>query len=450
MLHVSEEVKAIITNFSQSLPPNIQLETAFEQAPAVNQKIDEFSTSLWQGMLLVGLVIVLFIGVRAASIIVINIPLCILVGLALLNFSGFNIQQFSIAGLILALGLLVDNGIVIVESINHYLKEGLPPKEAAIKGTSDVGYAILSSTLTTILAFYPLTQLGKGAGELIKSLPIIVSLTLLISLILALTLSLILAGKFMRLKQGRHSRWIDRFTTFLSEKLYRPALNFCLRYSWLMMILCILLLVGSISLFPKIGVSLLPPADKPMVFIEITTPTGTNFKGTDKAVRFVEQVLDTIPFVKNYASNIGHRNPQVYWNRLSTNLESNEADILVNFKYWDNRFFYGTLADMRRIFETYSDAHIKIKEMKINSIAFPIDFSIIGSNPDNLKALSAKVVQILKSTPGIINVFNPLNLNKTGLSVELNHKKAGLIGLSPLTFDQTIRASLSGFPVGNV
>ncbi|MEO1258418.1 MAG: efflux RND transporter permease subunit [Bacteroidota bacterium] len=450
ILHVSKDVKRVATDFSNACPPNIQLKTAFEQAPAVSQKIDEFSTSLWQGMILVGLVIVLFIGFRAASIIVINIPLCILVGLALLNLSGFSLQQFSIAGLILALGLLVDNGIVIIESINHYLKEGLPPKEAAIKGTGDVGYAILSSTLTTILAFYPLTQLGKGAGELIKSLPVIVTLTLLISLVLALTLSPILAGKFMRLKEDRHSRLIDRFTRWLTEKVYRPVLRFCLRHSWLMMGLCILLLAGSLSLFPKIGVSLLPPADKPMVFIEITAPKGTNFQGTDKAVRFVEQVLDTVPFVKNYSSNIGHRNPQVYWNRLSTNFESNEADVLVNFQHWDNELFYNTLAGMRNVFDTYSEANIKIREMKINSISYPIDFSVVGPDPDTLKSLSAKVVQILKTTPGIVNILNPLELNKTGLSVELNRQKAGLIGLSPLTFDQTIRAGLSGLPVGSV
>jgi len=449
ILQVATAIKKVEAKFAPTLPPNIRLAIAYEQASAVKEKIDNFSINLLQGMVLVGAIILLFIGWRAAVIIITTIPLCILVGLAILNGSGFALQQVSIAGLILSLGLLVDNGIVVIESIDRYLKEGLAPKEAAIKGTSDVGFAIISSTATTILAFFPLTQLGMGGGEMIKALPLTVTLTLLISLVLSLTLSPILASKIMRIPKKEHG-FMERFLEATTNKIYRPILHFCLRFGWIVLAAAIALLVFSISLFPKIGVSLLPPADKPMVLINVSAPKGTNLNSTDKAVRYVEQILDTIPYVKNYATNIGHSNPQVFFNRQSINFESYEAQLLVNFDYWDAQQFYKTINQLRQIFKQNTNARIKVIELKMNTTNTPIEFVVIGNHQDTLKKISQLIATKLKETPGIINVSNPLEVDKTGLNIELNKEKAGLINLSAAHFHQTIRASLSGLSLGEV
>ncbi len=450
ILQVATAIKKVEAKFAPTLPPNIRLATAYEQASAVKEKIDSFSINLLQGMVLVGAIILLFIGWRAAVIIITTIPLCILIGLAILNGSGFALQQVSIAGLILSLGLLVDNGIVVIESIDRYLKEGFAPKEAAIKGTSDVGFAIISSTATTILAFFPLTQLGMGGGEMIKALPLTVTLTLLISLVLSLTLSPILASKIMRTPKKEQHSFIERFLETITNKVYRPTLHFCLRFGWLVLALAIALLVFSVSLFPKIGVSLLPPADKPMVLINVSAPKGTNLNSTDKAVRYVEQILDTIPYVKSYATNIGHSNPQVYFNRQSIDFESYEAQLLVNFDYWEPQQFYKTINQLRQIFKQNSNARIKVIELKMNTTNTPIEFVVIGNHQDTLKKISKLIATKLKETPGIINVTNPLEVDKTGLNIQLNKEKAGLINLSAAHFNQTIRASLSGLSIGEV
>ncbi|MEL6943500.1 MAG: efflux RND transporter permease subunit, partial [Bacteroidota bacterium] len=150
ILQVSEQVRAIGGAFQEQLPPNIALETAFEQAPAVEARVNGFFNNLLQGVLLVGLIIFIFLGWRASSIIITIIPLCIVIALAILNGAGYGLQQLSIAALVIALGLLVDNGIVVLENISRFLKEGYSKREAAAKGAGEVAPAIISSTVTTL------------------------------------------------------------------------------------------------------------------------------------------------------------------------------------------------------------------------------------------------------------------------------------------------------------
>ncbi|MEM1120094.1 MAG: efflux RND transporter permease subunit, partial [Bacteroidota bacterium] len=451
ILNTSAAIQEIEAKFRTDLPPNMELFTAFEQAPAVEARINDFFVNLLQGVLLVGLVILLFLGWRPALVIMLIIPLCILVALSMLNGLGFGLQQISIAALVLALGLLVDNGIVVVENINKFLETEDNAKDAAAEGTSEVGYAIISSTVTTLLSFYPLTQLGGGAGEFLKSLPITVILTLLVSLVLALTLSPILASKLLKKRKNQQLSIIGRGLEWFTAKVYRPVLQFSLKRGWIVLLGAIVLTAYSISLFPAIGVSFFPTADKPLLLVDIETPEGTNIETTDKAVRFVESVLDTMPYVKDYSGNVGNTNPQVYYNRTTRRGVNNYGQVMVNFTHWDAGRFQRTIFQLRRDFANFPGAKITLSELKNGApTTAPIDIQIFGENLDTLKNLAEKVENILKNTDGVINVENGLSVDKTELSIALNKEKAGLLNLSYLGFDQTVRASLTGLQVDEI
>ena len=451
ILKTAEQISAIETEFRKTLPPNIELKNAFEQAPAVEARINDFFNNLLQGVLLVGLVILLFLGWRSAFIIMIIIPLCMLISLAILSGIGFGLQQISIAALVMALGLLVDNGIVVVENINRFVAKGIPLKEAAAKGTREVGYAVVSSTVTTLLSFFPLTQLGYGAGEFLRSLPVTVLITLTVSLVLALTLSPILASKLLKFSGTSKLSLMSRFLNWFTEKAYRPLLNFSLKRGWVMLILAIGLTVYSIGLFPSIGVSFFPTADKPVLLIDIETPNGTSIEKTNEAVRFVESVLDTMPYVKDYTSNVGNGNPQIYYNRSSRRAIKHYGQIMLNFTAWNSRKFYTTLAQLRQDLANYPGAKITFSELK-NAVPSraAIEFQIYGENSDSLKRIAYDIEAILKTTPGVIDIENPLSVDKTELNIELNKEKAGLVNLSYLNFDQTVRASLTGITIDEV
>ena len=451
ILTVNEAVKKTEAAFAQELPPNMQLYTAFDQAPAVKGRINDFFLNLMQGIALVGAIILLFLGFRAAAIIILIIPLCIVMALSVLNGLGYGLQQISIASLVLALGLLVDNGIVVIENINRFIKEGATLREAAYKGVSEVGFAIVSSTVTTLLAFFPLTQLGEGAGLFLRSLPLTVIITLMISLLLALTFSPILASWILKADQADQKTFIERSLSYFIERVYRPLLAGSLKRGWLIVVLSVGAFVFGVSLFPQIGVSFFPTADKPLLLIDVDTPSGSTLERTDEAVAYVEQVLDTIAFVKDYTANIGHGNPQIYYNRIPKPYKKNHGQVMVNFQNWNPTAFYTTLRTLREAFDQYPTANITFRELK-NGAPFeaPIEIRILGENLDTLKHLAADLAAILKNTPGLINVDNPLALDRTELKVSLNHRKAGLSQLSYLNFDQTVLASLTGLTIGEV
>lgn len=451
IINLSDEIWSVVEDFKGQLPQQIELVSAFEQAPAVQERISDFFINLMQGVLLVGAVILLFLGFRPSLIIMTVIPISVLMAVGALDFSGFGLQQISIAALVIALGLLVDNGIVVIENIVRFQKMGYSFKEAAYKGTTEVGYAIISSTVTTLLAFFPLIMMESGPGEFLRSLPLTVIYVLSFSLILALTVTPILAGRLLKHKKGNRSGGLNLYMKKVINNIYRPALNFSLRRPWLILGTAVVIFVGSLMLFPSIGVSFFPTADKPMLLIEIDAPDGTSIDGTQQAVEYVSDILDTTQYVKNYTTNAGHGNPTVYYNRIGENYKKNHGQVLVNFEYWDPPLFYSTLDVFRKEFAKYPGAKITFSELK-NGPPFeaPIEIKIIGEDLDTLTRLASAVERIIKATPGTENVENPLAINKTDLKVAINRDKAGMIGLPIQDMDLSVRASLAGLELDEV
>ncbi len=448
ILALQTQIDPIIEEFRQSLPPDFKLVSVFEQAPAVEARISDFFNNLVQGILLVGVVILVFLGWRPSLIIMLVIPISILMAIGALDFSGFALQQISIAALVIALGLLVDNGIVVMENITRFRRQGMGKMEAAIKGTSEVGYAIISSTITTLLAFAPLAFMQSGPGEYLRSLPVTVILVLLFSLLLALLFSPILSNLLLPFKQSSKDSWFQTNLSNFVERIYTPTLKMALSRPWLVLSIAITTFMGSLMLFPLVGVSFFPTADKPVLLIEIDAPEGSNLEYTQNATNFVSQVLDTTQYVNKYATNIGHGNPQIYYNRIPESFNKNHSQVLVTFEDWQPQKFYQTLSAFRKAFDGYPGARITFRELK-NGPPFeaPIEIRLIGQDLSMLKGIAQDVERMIAGTPGTWNVDNPLATSKTDLRVKINRDKAGMIGLPLTTIDLAIRASLAGIEV---
>ncbi|NNE35004.1 MAG: efflux RND transporter permease subunit, partial [Rhodothermales bacterium] len=192
---VARDVREAAAAFSNRLPNEIELQTVFDQSTSVNTRIGGFFKNLIQGVLLVGLVVILVLGFRASAIVMISIPISLLIALGWLDYAGYGLQQMSIVGLVIALGLLVDNAIVVTENIARYRKSGHGAIDAAIKGTSQVAWPIVSSTVTTVLAFLPMVVLKSGTGDFIRSMPLTVVFALFASLIVSLMLTPLLTSR---------------------------------------------------------------------------------------------------------------------------------------------------------------------------------------------------------------------------------------------------------------
>ncbi len=175
----------------------MRMEVVYNQPDTVRNRINGFVNNLLQGVLLVAVIIFLSLGFRSSLVVAMAIPLSLTIGLGFVDLAGFGLQQISIAGLVVVLGMLVDNSIVMVENINRFIQMGHTRKEASILAASEIGWPVISATLTTILAFVPIAAMPDMAGSFIKSLPVTIMITLTVSLLVALTFTpMITSGLF--------------------------------------------------------------------------------------------------------------------------------------------------------------------------------------------------------------------------------------------------------------
>jgi len=447
---INDKITPVIEDFIAELDDGFEMYYVFNQAIEVDKKINGFISNLLQGIALVGLVILLALGFKSALIVIIAIPLSNLIGIAFVDIAGFGLEQISIAGLVVALGLLVDNSIVVIENINRFIRLGRSPKEAAIEGTREIGWPVVSATITTLLAFVPIITMPDKAGKFIRSMPITIFATLSVSLLIALSLTPLIASRTLKASRNadKPKRSISNLLRGFIEGPYRKTLNFGLRYKWLIILLAILLLGGSGYFLNYVGFSLFPKAEKPQFIIRIHTPDGTNLEKTDEVTRFVESILDTTSQVDYYASNIGHGNPRIYYNVISTSYAKNFADIFVHLKKYDYREFNYLVDTLRTIFSHYAGAKINIKEFEQGvPVTAPIMVYIMGNDLNVLKDITKEVEEMIQDAPGVINVDNRLAKQRTDIYFDINKEKAGIFGVPVYEIDKTIRTAINGSSV---
>lgn len=452
---IVDKLNSIINEFKQTLSSEIEIHTVFDQSKNVDDRINSFMGNLSQGIILVGLVILLAIGFKSSLIVIIAIPLSIIIGLAIVDYTGYGLQQISIAGLVIALGLLVDNSIVMIENITRHIKLGYKPKEAAIMGASEIGWPIISATITTLLAFIPIITMPDKAGDFIRSLPITIIATLIVSLFIALTLTPLIASLILKPNGVKvsNSNVRNNKVKILLDKLiqgpYRRTLDFSLKNKWLVLIIAFAMLGGSIYFFiKKVDQSLFPKAETPQLMIRIDMPEGTNLDKTTEAAIWVESILDTIPEIKHYATNIGKGNARIYYNLMQKNYAKNFAEIFVELYQYEVDEFDELVSKLRNSFNKYIGAEITVKEFEQGPpVDAPIAIYVMGEDVEVLRKISKDIEGFVRNTKGAINIENHLNKIQTDLYFNINKDKASMLGVPIYEIDKTIRIAISGASV---
>jgi len=448
---VTGKLKKELNLFSAALPSSISLEYVFDQTEGVDEKINNFMGSLLQGIILVGIIIFLTIGFRSSLVIIMAIPLSVITGIAILDFSGFGLQQISIAGLVIALGMLVDNSIVMVENISRHIRKGLPPPEASIMASSEIGWPVVSATVTTLLAFIPIAMMPERAGEFIKSMPVTIMATLTVSLVVALTLTPVVAGRiFKPFDRARPAKVLpfNRLLIYIIENPYRKTLAYVLSHKWTTLIVAASVFILSLALVPSIGISFFPKAEQPNFLVTVKTPQGTAFSKTDSLCMVVESVLDTIPGIRYTAGNIGHGNPQIYYNIFPEAYNPSLAQIFVRLEEYTHEGFADAVDRTRRAVSEIPGAMISVREFEQGPpTSAPIHIYINGDDVNILTGIASGVDSVLRSQPGAYNLTNSAEGTGTSLFFEINRDKANMYGVPVHVINKTIRSSVEGLAV---
>jgi multidrug efflux pump subunit AcrB len=439
----------ILDEFKKQLPSNIDLVTHFDQAENVSKRLGSLGFDFMLAILLVAITL-LPLGGRAALVVMISIPLSLAIGLVMLDVMGFTLNQLSIVGLVVALGLLVDDSIVVVENIERWLRDGFTRRQAAIEATKQITLAVVGCTATLIIAFMPLVFMPEASGDFIRGLPMAVISAVLASMVVSLTIIPFLGSVILRSHHNPEGNLFMRLLKRVISGSYARVLEGALHRPWLSLAVSALIFAGALSLFPVIGFSLFPASEKPQFIVNVTMPLQSNIEATNALTQRVEKVLAADPKIMYYATNVGHGNPRIYYNVIPANERPDFAEIFVQLDPH-------TLPDEKRQvierlrgqFAAFPGAKIEVKDFEQGPpIEAPIAVRLFGDNLDTLRTMAGRVESMLQNVPGTIYVNNPVKTVKSDLRVRINKDKARMLGIQTADIDRTVRLAIAGLDMG--
>jgi multidrug efflux pump subunit AcrB len=452
---VGNVVRTQLTEFERTLPSNMRIVICQDQPAWINFSVRSFIESLLEGMLLVMLVITLGMGWRAALVVSGVIPLAVggtVLGLYLL---GFSLETITIGGLIVALGLLVDDAVVVTESVQIMRDKGLSSLRAAVFGTARVFWANNGTSAVAIASFLPLFAMGGDIGIYIKGLPTAVILALTTSLLVAQLLTPWIATFLLKKPAAvsaiadtvPYDRRRDRSIGSAGErnpvllflrKLYSGLIPHVLAHPKRVILFFILLLVAALSLFTIIGVQFFPKADKGVLFVSLELPQGARLETVSEKYLTATQILKQDPAVFDTSAVLGGVYPAVFSSRMGPAGQGNAADILARLK--PGRDSTAAAARLRRSLGDLIGLKVTVDELSYGPpVAHPIFVRIMGDEHVKLRAIAEEVKSRLAAIPGVINISDSLTESVPMARVRLDADRALRYGLTPAQVGQTLR-----------
>ncbi|QMW23668.1 efflux RND transporter permease subunit [Sandaracinobacteroides saxicola] len=448
VLDVRNGLVASADEYRSILPPDMKLVLGFDQSDDISRKLAQLGRDFAIALAIV-LVTLLPLGPRASLVVMMSVPLSLAIGVLVVNLIGYTLNQLVIAGFILALGLLVDDSIVVVENIARHLRMGMTRVQAALAGTRQIAVAVIGCTAVLVFAFLPLAFLPEGAGKFTRGLPVSVIATVVASMFVALTIIPFLASRLLPKNEPEHGNRFLQVVQGGIHRFYQPVLHWALEKPKIALAAAMALCILALGLIPVLGSSLFPPADTPYFLVEVQAPEEAEKNQTARAVAYVEEVLKGEPEVVNRLANVGRGNPQVFYNVREIAQKSNYGAVLAVLDEWRPATGPALLARVRAKFSAYPDARITVSLFQNGApIDAPIVWYINGPQLDVIKALSRKVEGAMKSVAGVRDVRNPLAFDRVDVALGLDADRAALLGVAPAAARRVTRLALAGEAAG--
>lgn len=450
-MNISETQKGyqkVLSEFKKTLPDNVDLVVNFDQAENVNKRLSGLGVDF---MIAIGLVLItlLPLGTRASMVVMIAIPLSLAIGIVILNVFGFSLNQLSIVGFVVALGLVVDDSIVVVENIERWMREGYSRRDAAIMGTKQIALAVVGCTATLVIAFMPLMFMPEMSGDFIRSMPSAVIGSVVASMFVALLVVPFLSSIILKPHAHPEGNVVLRTFQRIIHATYAVWLDKALKRPVVTVFIALGIFIGALAMIPVLGFSLFPESEKPQFMITIAPPPQSNIFHSDSLARIIENDLSKYDEVKFYASNVGKGNPRIYYNLDQASEREDYAEIFVQLHDNVNAKEKLQLIDsLRKKWFSFLGAKVEVKNFEQGvPILSPVEVRLFGDNLDTLRSLAARAETLLLNTKGTVYVNNPVANNKSDFKVNVNREKALALGVPTVSIDRTVRMALAGLDV---
>ena len=441
------ELSARLSVLEQTLPLGYQLRHVTFQPWEIARAIEGVTSNLYQTVVIVLAVVMLFLGWRTGLIVGMMVPLTMLVALLVMRYTGIELERMSLAALIISLGLLVDNGIVVAEEAGRRMSFGQTGVDAAVGAGTNLALPLLSSTLTTMLAFMPLMLAENEAGEYTRSLSLVIGITLLASWVIAMTVTPVLCSWALKAPPA-----MDEATAYASGIYagYRRLLGGVLAHRGLFLSGVVLLLaiaVWGMQFVPKL---FFPASDRPQLQVYLDLPVGANTHGTIAATRRIADWLadpSRNPDVKSHVAYVASGGPRFYLGLNPIEPDPHRAFLIVNAR---SALDLERLAGRIRRFaaDALPEARVQVKPMSMGgSEAGLVEYRVFGDDAATLAELSEQIQAILRSDEGVVNVKDDWENRLVKIVVRIDQARARRAGVTSESVAAALNATLSGVAI---
>jgi multidrug efflux pump len=438
-LDLSVGVRKLLDRVKQDLPPGVQVEVANDNSVFIDRSIKAVYQTIAEAVVLVALVIFVFLRTFRASIIpLVTIPVSLIGTFALMALFGFSINTLTLLALVLAIGLVVDDAIVVLENIYRHIEEGLPPFEAAITGAREVGFAVVAMTLTLAAVYAPLAFAPGRTGRLFTEFALALAGSVVVSGFVALTLSPMMCSKLLRHnpQPGRFDRWMEGRLVALTSG-YGRLLGWTLQHRWLVVAVMVASGAGTALLLASIKSELAPLEDRGVILNVINGPDGATLDYTNRYVNEIEAIGRDYPEFDRVFSVVG--DPTVAQGR-----------VIMRTKPWEERS-RTTLAMARDMAPRVSGLP-GISAFPVTPPSLgqgfrerPVNFVIVTSDSYQNLAKAVREMQAeMAKNPGFLQVDTDLRLNKPEISMAVDRERAADLGVSVEAVARAVETTLGG------
>jgi len=447
---VAEGVRQAITTLQQQLPAGVKIAIARDDSLFIKDSVADVQGNLILGSILATIVVFLFLhNLRSTIIIGLALPAAVVATYVPMYFFGFSLNVLSLLALAIAIGLLIDNAIVVNENISRHLERGEPPLEAARRGSREVEVAVLASNLANVAVFLPIAFTRGLVGQFFRQFGLTVVFANLFSILIGFTLTPMLSARWLRYREPGRGR-LDRIWTALDRSFDRLSLRYSGWLTWalghrvLVLVVAGVLFIASLGLVasPLIGKEFFPGGDFGQFQVTLTMPPGSSLNQTNRATERVETVLDDLPEVENYFSLVGGVEGMFTFSSVG----SQQAQLFVNLvdRGKRQRSVDEVMEDVRARTREIPGATIKVGAQGVTGGEAPVQVEIRGPDSRVLERLARQVEEIVTNTPGTTNVDTNLNAGKREIQILLDKERLARLGLSVAQVGTQVRTAIAG------
>ncbi len=464
-VEVINGVKKRLERSRQLLPPDISINIIQDQSRYIYAAMHEVQKHLIVGSIMATLVVLLFMrSWRSTLIAALAIPASIVATFAMMKALDFTLNNSTMLALVLMVGVVIDDAIVVLENVFHAIEEkGMSPREAAVAGTREIGLAVLVTTLSLVIVFLPVSFLSSIAGRMLFQFGMTATFAILVSLLVSFSLTPMMCSRLLRpvARDGGSEPASRRGFYHWIERGYMACLRAAMRRRWVVVTVAVAAILSVVPLYKSVKQDYIPTnVDESEFEVSVTAPEGASLKAMNTTMRAVEEEIQKTGDIRHILTTVGSTGmDRVNTANVYVRLPDIEERVFSLGRLWRETLaghplgaFRGNYTQRQKMHEIrkrlgrFGDLEVAVRNLTALSQGAPvdIDFCVMGPSLDQLAAFTDKLRRKMQDTPGIVDVYNTLRLDKPELLVDVDRERAATLGVDIQEIADTLRIAVGG------